>query len=83
MSGAGWLSWCGAVAGWVAPLTIATFVVGGAHKLGLHYRWYAPFVEDAFAIGMLARTRSLGDTGPSDPRHGDEGWRHPENLHVA
>ncbi len=55
----------------------------GLRTLGVAYRWRAPFVDDAFADGMLKRAAELGDTGPSDPRKWDEGWRHPDSLHVA
>jgi Dyp-type peroxidase family len=55
----------------------------GLHELGVAYRWRAPFVDDAFADGMLKRAAELGDTGPSDPTKWDEGWRHADNLHVA
>jgi Dyp-type peroxidase family len=63
-------------------LTIA-FTAKGLRALGEQYRWHAPFVEDAFEEGMLARAPSLGDTGQNAPSHWDPGWRHPERLHVA
>ena len=55
----------------------------GLHELGVAYRWRAPFVDDAFADGMLKRAAELGDTGPSDPTKWDEGWRQADDLHVA
>jgi Dyp-type peroxidase family len=63
-------------------LTIA-FTAKGLRALGVQYRWNAPFVEDAFGKGMLARAESLGDTGLNAPEHWDDGWRQPERLHVA
>ena len=63
-------------------LTIA-FTAKGLRALGVQYRWNAPFVEDAFGKGMLARAESLGDTGLNAPKHWDDGWRQPERLHVA
>jgi Dyp-type peroxidase family len=77
---------CKMIKGWTddatCGLTIA-FTANGLRALGEQYRWHAPFVEDAFEEGMLARAQSLGDTGQNAPSHWDPGWRHPERLHVA
>ncbi len=77
---------CKMIEGWTddatCGLTIA-FTAKGLRALGEQYRWHAPFVEDAFEEGMLARAPSLGDTGQNAPSHWDPGWRHPERLHVA
>lgn len=65
-----------------AAVTVAV-TARGLRTLGVAYGWRAPFVEDAFAEGMLARAAELGDTGPSHPTNWDPGWRDPDRLHVA
>jgi Dyp-type peroxidase family len=63
-------------------LTIA-FTASGLRKLGVRYQWHAPFVEDAFAQGMVRRAPQLGDTGESGLGRWDKPWRPPKDLHVA
>src|SRR5262249_46741115 len=72
----------GITKGGTSAVTIA-FSARGLCKLEVQYHWHAPFVQDAFREGMLKRAQSLGDVGRNDPTHWDEGWRDPENLHVA
>ena len=45
VSGAGGLSWFGAIAGWGAPLTIGTFVVVGARRRRSYVAWRDPMSD--------------------------------------
>ncbi|MGH9269825.1 MAG: DUF998 domain-containing protein, partial [Ilumatobacteraceae bacterium] len=51
----------------------------GLQQLGVHYRWNARFVDDAFGLGMQARAGVLGD----DPATWLPEWRQPHDLHVV
>jgi succinate dehydrogenase hydrophobic anchor subunit len=55
VSGAGALSWCAAILGWAAPLTIGTFVAVGAHH-ERHYDAWRTRAEEPAGTTAVALT---------------------------